>query len=143
MPDRRQSSYDTRRIAFAADPCRRLVERACVRFRAAGSSRIDGCDEVARGEPGECLAAAVHIGAEPELDGRSGSSVRVSAMSRAVEWLWKRSVPRGKVTPVAGQMGQAKSLWTIRLTAASSRSKRSPGQVVSRETGNRVRRSRP
>lgn len=37
---------------------------------------------------------------------------------RAVDWLWFPYVPEGKITLLAGQMGQAKSLATAWLTAA-------------------------
>lgn len=44
--------------------------------------------------------------------------MRASQVSpRAVEWLWKPYFPLGKVSVVAGQMGQAKSLFTTWLAA--------------------------
>jgi hypothetical protein len=39
---------------------------------------------------------------------------------RPVEWLWYPYVPLGKLTAVAGRMGQGKSLWTEWLAAAVS-----------------------
>jgi hypothetical protein len=51
-----------------------------------------------------------------------GSTVLASELKpRAVQWLWWPFVPLGKITAVAGQMGQAKSLWTIWLTAGVTR----------------------
>ena len=48
-----------------------------------------------------------------------GIAPRASSISpRAVHWLWYPYVPLGKLTAVAGQMGQAKSLWTAWLAAA-------------------------
>jgi putative DNA primase/helicase len=38
-----------------------------------------------------------------------------------IEWLWHPFVPIGKITDVAGQMGQAKSLFTIWLAAKVTR----------------------
>jgi putative DNA primase/helicase len=47
--------------------------------------------------------------------------MRASAVTpRAVHWLWFPYVPLGKITAVAGQMGQAKSLWTVWLAATTS-----------------------
>jgi putative DNA primase/helicase len=47
--------------------------------------------------------------------------VRASEITpRAVHWLWFPYVPLGKITAVAGQMGQAKSLWTAWLAATTS-----------------------
>ena len=47
--------------------------------------------------------------------------MRASAITpRAVHWLWFPFVPLGKITAVAGQMGQAKSLWTAWLAATTS-----------------------
>ena len=43
-----------------------------------------------------------------------------SITPRPVEWLWPGFVPLGKITVVAGQMGQAKSLWTTWLAAQTS-----------------------
>lgn len=40
---------------------------------------------------------------------------------KAVEWLHFPYVPLGKISAVAGQMGQAKSLWTMWLAAAVTR----------------------
>ena len=41
-------------------------------------------------------------------------------MPRPVEWLWWPYIPFGKITAVAGQMGQAKSLFTVRLASAAT-----------------------
>lgn len=40
---------------------------------------------------------------------------------RPVEWLWHPFVPLGKITAIAGQMGQAKSLWTAWFAAEVTR----------------------
>jgi putative DNA primase/helicase len=61
--------------------------------------------------------------------------MRASAVTpRAVDWLWFPYVPLGKITAVAGQMGQAKSLWTAWLAAAVSQGQGitlgRPGDVV-------------
>lgn len=40
---------------------------------------------------------------------------------RQVEWLWRPFIPLGKLTALAGQMGQAKSLFTVQLAAAVTR----------------------
>lgn len=49
----------------------------------------------------------------------SAAAVRASELTpRAVRWLWWPFVPLGKITAIAGQMGQAKSLWTLWLAAA-------------------------
>ena len=48
--------------------------------------------------------------------------MKASAITpRAVDWLWAPYVPLGKLTAVAGQMGQGKSLWTLWLAAAVTR----------------------
>ncbi len=48
--------------------------------------------------------------------------MRASAIKpRPVDWLWWPHVPLGKCTLLAGQMGQAKSLWTSWLAAAVTR----------------------
>lgn len=53
---------------------------------------------------------------------------------RAVDWLWWPYVPRGKITALAGQMGQAKSLATCWLDAAVTRGEGitygRPGSVI-------------
>lgn len=50
---------------------------------------------------------------------------------KAVDWLWKPFIPRGKITAVAGQMGQAKSLLTAWEAAAVTNGVHgSPGSVV-------------
>jgi hypothetical protein len=49
-------------------------------------------------------------------------TVRASGVTpRAVQWLWWPFVPLGKITALAGQMGQAKSLWTAWAASAVSR----------------------
>jgi putative DNA primase/helicase len=51
-----------------------------------------------------------------------------------VRWLWWPFVPQGKITAIAGQMGQAKSLWTLWLAAAVTRGQginlKRPGSVL-------------
>jgi putative DNA primase/helicase len=53
---------------------------------------------------------------------------------RAVTWLWWPFVPLGKLTAIAGQMGQAKSLWTVWLAAGVTRGEglnlKRPGGVL-------------
>jgi len=54
----------------------------------------------------------------------------VSDISTApIEWLWHPFVPLGKITDIAGQMGQAKSLFTIWLAAKVTTSSE-PGSVL-------------
>ena len=52
----------------------------------------------------------------------------------AVEWMWHPHIPLGKITLLAGQMGQAKSLFTVRLAADVTRGHgtdlKAPGSVV-------------
>jgi putative DNA primase/helicase len=52
----------------------------------------------------------------------------------AVDWLWYPFLPLGKLSMVAGQMGQAKSLFSVWLTAAVTRGEglnlTRPGHVV-------------
>jgi len=51
-----------------------------------------------------------------------------SIQPKAIEWLWPGFVPQGKITVVAGQMGQAKSLFTTWLAAGVS--KRQRGAII-------------
>lgn len=54
--------------------------------------------------------------------------------ARAVDWLWYPYLPLGKVSSLAGQMGQAKSLFTVWLAASVTRGDvltlREPGSVI-------------
>jgi hypothetical protein len=58
-----------------------------------------------------------------DLNGQSPSVQASGLTPRAVQWLWWPFVPLGKITAVAGQMGQAKSLWTTWLAAAVTRAR--------------------
>ncbi len=50
------------------------------------------------------------------------SAIRASDITmRRVDWLWAPYVPLGKVSVIAGQMGQAKSLFTAWLAARTTR----------------------
>jgi hypothetical protein len=66
----------------------------------------------------------------PEIQGLRASDVQ----PRAVEWLWWPFVPIGKLTALAGQMGQAKSLFAVWLAAAVSQGRglnlARPGHVL-------------
>jgi hypothetical protein len=69
------------------------------------------------------------------LEDAETSALRASDVQpRAVEWLWWPYIPVGKLSAVAGQMGQAKSLFTDWLAAAVSQGRglnlARPGNVL-------------
>lgn len=67
------------------------------------------------------------------LDGRGAVSAG-EVQPRPVDWLWSPFIPQGKLTALAGQMGQAKSMLAVWLAAAVSQGRglnlTRPGHVL-------------
>lgn len=72
------------------------------------------------------------VSRQAEAGDSDSSPPRANAYTpKAVDWLWHPFIPRGKLTAIAGQMGQAKSLLTAWEAAAVTTGRHgSPGSVL-------------